>query len=255
MNLIDTHCHLYLFEFDNDINDVFMRAEAAGVKKFFLPAIDSSVMGNLLLMEEKHPGKCYAMAGLHPCSVGENYRTELRLIEELIQLRSFAAIGEIGLDFYWSTAFLTQQYESFELQMEWALQKKWPIVIHTRNAMQETIDFVKPFANKGLRGIFHCFGDSYEKAAQIIDMGFYLGIGGVLTYKKSGLDEVVKQIDLNHIVLETDAPYLTPVPFRGKRNESSYIKIIAEKLAETKNTSAEEVAAITTGNAESIFNV
>ena len=141
------------------------------------------------------------------------------------------------MDFYWDTTFIKQQYEVFETQMQWALNKNLPIVIHTRNAMQQTIDFVKPFAAKGLKGIFHCFGDSYAYAKQIIDMNFYLGIGGVLTYKKSGLDEVMKQIDLKHIVLETDAPYLTPVPFRGKRNESSYIKIIAEKLALLKNIS------------------
>ncbi|HEY2727409.1 MAG TPA: TatD family hydrolase, partial [Parafilimonas sp.] len=170
-----------------------------------------------------------------------------------LQRRSFVAIGEIGLDFYWSTQFLDQQYKAFETQMQWALQKQLPIVIHTRNAMQKTIDFVRPFAAKGLKGIFHCFGGSYENATQIIDMNFSLGIGGVLTYKKSGLDEVVKQIDLKHIVLETDAPYLAPVPFRGKRNESSYIKFIAEKLASIKNISLEEVAAVTTANAEKIF--
>jgi len=253
MQFVDTHCHLYLPEFDNDLDEVIMRAGAAGVKKFYLPAIDSSVSGNLLALEVKYPGKCFAMAGLHPCSVNENYRQELEQVEKLIQKRSFAAIGEIGLDFYWSTVFTAQQYESFEIQMEWALQKNMPIVIHTRNAMQETIDFVKPFASRGLTGIFHCFGGSYENAVQITGMDFYLGIGGVLTYKKSGLDEVMKQIDLKYIVLETDAPYLSPVPFRGKRNESSYIKIIAEKLADIKNIRVEEVAAITTANAEKIF--
>jgi TatD DNase family protein len=255
MQFIDTHCHLYLPDFNNDIEAIFMRAETAGIEKFFLPSIDSSFINDLLQMEETYPEKCFAMAGLHPCSVIQNSLQELDQFYELLEKKSFVAIGEIGLDFYWSTDFETQQYEAFEIQMEWALQKKLPIVIHTRNAMQETIDFVKPFADKGLRGIFHCFGGSYANAEQIIDMNFYLGIGGVLTYKKSGLDEVVRKINMEHLVLETDAPYLTPVPYRGKRNESSYIKIIAEKLAEIKNISVEEVAAITTANAEKIFRI
>ena len=254
MQLVDTHCHLYLPEFEDDLEEVFNRAEEAGVTKFYLPAIDSSVVNDMLAMEKRFPGKCFLMAGLHPCSVNENWEKEIDIVKKSLQKRSFAAIGEIGLDFYWSTDFTVQQYQAFEVQMQLALQNNLPIVIHTRNAMQPTIDFVKPFAAKGLKGIFHCFGDSNEKAIQIIDMGFYLGIGGVLTYKKSGLDEVLKNISLDHIVLETDAPYLTPVPYRGKRNESSYIKIIAKKLAEVKNMSLEEVAAVTTANAEKIFN-
>ncbi len=254
MHFIDTHCHLYLPEFSSDIRGIFSRAKAAGVEKFYLPAIDSSVTEALLAMEKNYPEQCFAMAGLHPCSVNENYHAELDHVNQLLAERTFVAMGEIGLDFYWSTQFVKEQYQAFEKQMEWALEKNMPIVIHTRNAMQQTIDFVKPFAAKGLTGIFHCFGGSYEDAKQVIDMGFYLGIGGVLTYKKAGLDEVLKKIDLSHIVLETDAPYLTPVPFRGKRNESSYIKIIAEKLALVKNVPVEEVAAITTVNAEKIFN-
>jgi TatD DNase family protein len=254
LRFIDTHCHLYLPEFSSDIESVFSRAKAAGVEKFYLPAIDSAVTEALLEMEKNYPGQCFAMAGLHPCSVNENYQDELERVSRSLSERTFVAIGEIGLDFYWSKQFLNKQYLAFEKQMEWALEKKLPIVIHTRNAMQQTIDFVKPFAARGLRGIFHCFGGGYEDALQILDLGFYLGIGGVLTYKKSGLNEVLKKINLSHIVLETDAPYLTPVPFRGKRNESSYIKIIAEKLAAVKNISVEEVAAITTSNAEKIFN-
>ncbi|HVX26933.1 MAG TPA: TatD family hydrolase [Parafilimonas sp.] len=253
MFFIDTHCHLYLPEFKDNLNEIITRAINAGVEKFYMPAIDSSVIESLLATETAYPGKCFAMMGLHPCSVTGNYKEELVTVENWLNKRSFVAVGEIGLDFYWDTTFTTQQYETFEIQMQWALNKNLPIVIHTRNAMQQTIDFVKPFAEKGLRGIFHCFGDTYEKAKQIIDMNFYLGIGGVLTYKNSGLSAVIKQIDMDNIVLETDAPYLTPVPFRGKRNESSYIKIIAEKLAEVKNISLEEVAAITTANAEKIF--
>lgn len=253
MRFIDTHCHLYLSEFKNDLQEVFKRAQATGVERFYLPGIDSSITNDLLSMQKEYPDKCFAMAGLHPCSVNDNYRNELKKIDELLNSKSFMAIGEIGLDLYWSDTFIQLQYEVFEIQMHWALQKNLPIVIHTRNAMQQTIDFVKPFATKGLKGVFHCFGGSYSEARQITDMNFFLGIGGVITYKKSGLDTVMKQIDLNHVVLETDAPYLAPVPFRGKRNESSYIIYIAEKLAEIKNVSLKEVAEITTANAEKFF--
>ena len=193
------------------------------------------------------------MMGLHPCYVKENVQLELDHVKAWLDKRPFVAVGEIGLDFYWDKTFEKQQYEAFDTQMQWALDKNIPIVIHTRNAMQETINRVKPFAQKGLKGIFHCFSGSAESAKQVIDLGFYLGIGGVITYKNAGLPEVLAQIDLAHLVLETDAPYLTPVPFRGKRNESSYLSYIVAALAAAKNTSIEEVAAITTANAQKIF--
>ncbi len=253
MILTDTHCHLYLDEFKDDIDATMKRAGDAGVQKFYLPAIDSRETNNLLLLEKKFPGKCFAMMGLHPCSVKENYKEELEFAATCLTKRKFVAIGEIGLDFYWDTSFMEQQYDAFRTQAGWAIQHNLPIVIHTRNAMQETINVVKEFVPKGVRGIFHCFSGNYENAREIIDAGFYLGIGGVLTYKNSGLAEVIEKIDMKHLVLETDAPYLTPVPFRGKRNESSYLKYIVEKLAMIKNVSPEEVAAITTANAESIF--
>jgi TatD DNase family protein len=253
MQLIDTHTHLYVEEFKEDFEQVIERAIKEGVEKFYLPAIDSPEIESMLSLEEKFPGKCIAMMGLHPCSVKADYEKELAIAEAWLKRRTFAAIGEIGLDFYWDKTFTEQQCNAFNIQMQWALEKNMPIVIHTRNAMQETIDTVKPFAAKGLRGIFHCFGGTYENAMEIIDMGFLLGIGGVLTYKKSGLESVIEKIDLKHIVLETDAPYLTPVPHRGKRNESAYIKIIAAKLAEIKKVFIEEVAVITTANAEKIF--
>lgn len=253
--MIDTHCHLYLEEFKTDITDVIKRAEAEGVNKFYLPAIDSAETENIFLLEKKFPGKCFAMMGLHPCSVKANYLIEISLVEEWLSKRKFAAVGEIGLDFYWDKTFIEQQFEAFRIQIGLSLQYNLPIVIHTRNAMQETIDVVKEFVPKGVRGIFHCFGGSYQNAKEIIDAGFYLGIGGVLTYKKSGLAEVLEKIDLQHIVLETDSPYLTPVPFRGKRNESSYLKFVAAKLAQIKNVPVEEVAAITTANAEKIFGL
>jgi TatD DNase family protein len=253
MRLIDTHCHLYLEDFKSDIANIITTAKAAGVSKFYLPSIDNEVIEAMLALETAYPGECIAMMGLHPCSVKENYKKELHLAEQWLQKRKFVAIGEIGLDFYWDKSFIQQQYEAFEIQMQWALQYQLPIVIHTRNALQETIDLVKPFAAKGLKGIFHCFGGSVEEARQIMDMNFYLGIGGVVTYKKSGLAEVIQQIGLDRLVLETDAPYLTPVPFRGKRNESAYLKYIVEKIAEASNQTAEVVAKITTANAEKIF--
>lgn len=253
MILADTHTHLYLDEFDNDLEEVIKRAENSGIKFFFLPAVDSSTHTKMIEAERRHPGKLFSMMGLHPCSVKENYTEELAVVKDYLQKRTFAAVGEIGLDFYWDKTFTDRQYEAFEIQMQWALDYKLPIVIHTRNAMKETIAAVKPFAVKGLRGIFHCFGDSYDAALQITEMGFYLGIGGVVTYKKAGLENVLDKISIDCIVLETDAPYLPPVPYRGKRNESSYLKIIAERVAEIKNIKPEEVAEITLANAQKIF--
>jgi TatD DNase family protein len=253
MKFIDTHCHLYTEEFNEDIEQVIAKAIKEGVEKFYLPSIDSNEIESMLLLEKKFPGQCIAMIGLHPCSVKANYKDELQIVETWLNKRKFVAIGEIGLDFYWDKTFLAEQYTAFEMQMQWAVEKNLPIVIHTRNAMQETIDAIKPFAVRGLKGIFHCFGGSLDEAMEIIKMNFLLGIGGVLTYKKSGLQAVMEKIDLRHIVLETDAPYLAPVPFRGKRNESAYIKIIAQQLAEIKNVLLEEVAAVTTTNAEKIF--
>jgi len=251
--LIDTHTHLYLNDFSGDIDEVMQRAAEQGVEKFYLPAIDSTETSNLLALEKKYPGKCIAMMGLHPCSVKENYQQELDLVYSRLQKRKFAAVGEIGLDFYWDTTFTSQQYTAFHLQIEWALQFNLPIVIHTRNAIQQAIDVVKEYEGKNLRGIFHCFTGTLQNANDIISMGFYLGIGGVITYKNAGLAEVVKEIDLKHLVLETDAPYLTPVPFRGKRNESSYLKYVVAKIAAIKNISIDEVAAVTTANTEVIF--
>jgi TatD DNase family protein len=255
MILIDTHCHLYSEEFAADIETVIRRAETEGIEKFYLPAIDSTTTAAMLEVEARFPGKCIAMMGLHPCYVKENYRYELKLVEEWLAKRKFAAVGEIGLDMYWDKTHMKEQEEAFRLQIECAIQYNLPIVIHTRNAMQETINIVKEYAPKGARGIFHCFGGSYESAKEIINTGFYLGIGGVVTYPKSGLAEVLQHISLEHVVLETDAPYLTPLPFRGKRNESSYLKYVLAKIAEAKNVTVEEVAAATTANAEKIFGV
>jgi TatD DNase family protein len=251
--LVDTHCHLYLKEFADDIDQVIERAENEGVQKFYLPAIDSTETNNLLSLESKFPGKCIAMMGLHPCYVKENYKEELSHVESWLSKRSFAAVGEIGLDYYWDRNFDEQQKDAFRTQIRWASHYKLPIVIHSRDSLEDCLQIVKEEQDGSLKGIFHCFSGSYELANEIIATGFYLGIGGVLTYKKSGLPELVSKIPMEAIVLETDAPYLTPVPYRGKRNESSYIRFVASKLAEIKSISVEEVARITTANAQRIF--
>lgn len=253
INIIDTHCHLYSEDFENDIGLVVQRAQQAGVRQFYMPNIDSTSITGMLQLEKQFPQVCIPMMGLHPCYVKENYKDELQIVETWLKQRSFAAVGEIGLDFYWDKTFSDQQYEAFHQQIVWAKQYSLPIVIHTREAMHQCIDVVKQHKGERLNGIFHCFGGSVDEAKQIIDLGFYLGIGGVITYKKSGLKETLKEIDLQYLVLETDAPYLTPVPFRGKRNESAYLEYVIETLAEVKNVSVEEVAAITTANANFVF--
>ncbi|MBS1597432.1 MAG: TatD family hydrolase [Bacteroidetes bacterium] len=253
MIFIDTHCHLYLEDFAEDIVEILQKADNEGVKKFYLPAIDSATMPALLGLVKRFPGKCIAMAGLHPCSVKANYKEELKLVEKSLASGNFAAVGEIGLDFYWDRTFEKDQYEAMNMQIEWAIQYNLPIVIHSRESIEQTISVVREKQDGNLKGVFHCFTENYEYAKQIIDLGFYMGIGGVITFKNSKLPEVVSRIGLDHIVLETDAPYLTPAPFRGKRNESSYIKYIAEKLAAVMSISKEEVARITTANAEKIF--
>ena len=253
MHLIDTHCHLYLKEFAEDIAETIQRAEKEGVEKFYLPSIDSTVLEDLMSLEQRFPGKCRGMIGLHPCSVKAGYEAELRQVEDWLGRRPFAAVGEIGLDFHWDRSFEKEQYDAFHRQIEWALHYKLPIVIHSRESMTQSIGVVREHQDGRLRGIFHCFSGDVVTARAVIDAGFYLGIGGVLTYKKAGLAETLQEIDLEHLVLETDAPYLTPVPFRGKRNESSYLKYVVAKLAEVKGVSVEEVARITTANAQKIF--
>ncbi|MDX1940645.1 MAG: TatD family hydrolase [Saprospiraceae bacterium] len=254
MNLIDTHTHLYLPEFDEDKDEMIRRAIEAHVNKMYLPNVDSETIEPMLALEAAYPDHCFAMMGLHPCSVKENYKEELAIVEEWLWKRPFAAVGEIGIDLYWDQTFVKEQKEAFLIQCEWAKKLQLPIVIHTRNATQVAIDLVRTIKDERLYGIFHCFGGTLEEAEAIIDMGFYLGIGGVLTFKKSGLDKIMEVIDLQHIVLETDSPYLAPVPYRGKRNESAYILIIAEKLAEIKGIMVEEVARISSANAKKVFS-
>ncbi len=253
MLIIDTHCHLYTSEFQDDISQVIDRAIMNHVERFYLPAIDSDSTAAMLALEALFPGRCFAMMGLHPCSVKENFEAELDLIRDWFSKRAFIAVGECGLDFYWDKSFVQQQYQALDAQIQLALQYKVPIVLHTRNATRETIDVVKPHIHKGLKGVFHCFGGSTEEAREIIDMGFYMGIGGVVTYKNSGLAALLKITGLSNVILETDAPYLSPAPFRGKRNESSYLKHIVQKIAEVTHQTDIEIAAITTSNAEALF--
>ena len=253
MQIIDTHTHLYADQFKSDRAEVIQHAIEQGVDRFYLPNIDSGSIGAMLDLEAAYPEHCFAMMGLHPCSVNENYKEELEIIKRWLDKRSFCAVGEIGVDLYWDKTFFEQQKEAFLTQIDWALELDIPIVIHSRESTSIIIELLKTIDNSKLRGIFHCFGGSPEEAAAIIDLGFLLGIGGVLTFKKSGLDKTMETVDLQHVVLETDSPYLAPTPYRGKRNESAYTRLVAEKLAAVKNSSLEEVAAITTENALKLF--
>lgn len=254
MSLIDTHAHLYLSEFDQDRVAILEAARAVGVEKILLPAIDSQTHAALVDMEKEFT-MCKAMMGVHPCSVKDNYQQELQCAEQWWGQKNFIAVGEIGLDFYWDKSFMEQQYDAFRVQIEWALAKKVPIVIHSRNACLECVQVIKEYKGRGLTGVFHCFSGSIEEAREIIKLGFYLGIGGVLTYKNAGLGTVLSEVPLEHIMLETDAPYLTPVPHRGKRNESSYLPLVAAKLAEVKGISLEQIAQATTQNASALFKL
>ena len=253
MTLIDTHSHIYASEFETDQFAMFERAEKEGVSIILMPAIDSSTHEAMLRLEKEKPSLCLSMMGVHPCYVKENYREELKIARAYLEKRAFIAVGEIGLDFYWDKTFTEQQYAAFHEQIEWALHFDIPIVIHSRNSTDECIKVVTEHQKGKLRGVFHCFSGDAKQAQQVVDLGFYLGIGGVVTFKKSGLDAVVTSVNMEHIVLETDAPYLAPVPFRGKRNEPSYLKYVVEKLADIKNINTEEIAKITTANAEKLF--
>jgi TatD DNase family protein len=251
--IIDTHCHLYDEAFMEDRSLVIDRAKTAGVKRIYLPNIDGSSIDGMLELETDFPDFCYAMMGLHPCYVKEDFKQELKVMHNWLSIRNFSAIGEIGLDFFRDETFRAEQLEAFQLQLEWAMEKDLPVVIHSRKSLQECIKMIKTIGKGGIRGIFHCFSGSVEEANAIIDLGMYLGIGGVITYKNSGLLEVLHNIGLQNVVLETDAPYLTPVPFRGKRNEPAYTHLIATKIADSLQCSIEDVIQITCKNALQVF--
>lgn len=251
--LIDTHTHLYSSQFDEDRDEIVRRAKENGVQRVYLPSIDSAYYDSMLAMEENDPEWCKLMIGLHPCHVKENYREELDFVEKQLEKRPFAAIGEIGMDLYWDKTFQKQQREALEIQIDWADSYKLPIILHVRNAFDELFEGLEAKKSKNPWGIFHCFSGNLEQARRAISMGFKLGIGGVVTFKNSGLDKVMQEISLEDIVLETDSPYLAPTPYRGKRNETSYISLVVDKLAEIKEVSKEEVIEITGRNAEDLF--
>lgn len=255
MILTDTHSHLYLKDFNNDLDEVILNAVEEDVRYIFLPNIDSSSVDDLNSVCDKYHDICFPMMGLHPTSVKHGYEEELRIIGEHFQGRKFCAVGEIGIDLYWDKTFKKEQEEVFRKQVLIAEKLDLPIVIHSRNSIDIIISILSEMNIPGIEGVFHCFPGNTKQAERIINMGFKLGIGGVVTFKNSGLQKVVESVDLRHILLETDSPFLAPVPYRGKRNESAYIRIIAEKIAEIKQLSLEKVASVTTQSALEMFKI
>lgn len=252
--IIDTHIHLYAEEFNTDREQLINKAIKNNIKKFYLPNIDSESIEVMHALEKAYPENCFAMMGLHPCSVKDNVEDELKLVEEWLAKRKYAAIGEIGIDLYWDKTHFEQQLYAFKKQIDWALQYDYAIIIHCRDAFNEVYECLRSY-QKLPKGIFHCFSGNVEQANQIIDLGnFKLGIGGVVTFKNSGLDKVVKEIALEHLVLETDAPYLAPVPHRGKRNEPGFILEVAKRVAEIKEITMAEVEDVSTENSNFIFS-
>lgn len=253
--LVDTHAHLYEKGFKDDFKEVMARAEARGVKKIFLPNVDSSTAPDLVQLCKAYPERMFGMMGLHPCSVKEDYQEELAKIFAWFEQEKFYAVGEIGIDLYWDKTFLKEQLDAFAFQLHKSMAFNLPVAIHCREAFDEIFEVVSSPEFKSVRGIFHCFSGNEAQAFKLIELGYYLGIGGVCTFKNGGLDVALKNVPLEKIVLETDAPYLAPVPYRGKRNESSYLQEIAQRLADIKETSLAKVAEITTANANHIFGV
>ncbi len=254
--LIDTHSHLYLKEFEADIQDVISAAKQKGVEKILLPNIDSSTVNALNNLCQQFPNFCYPMMGLHPGSVNKDYNKELEIIKDEIDRRDFIAIGEIGIDLYWDSTFIKEQVAAFELQIDWAKELGLPIVIHARDSFEEIFQVLDRKIDDRLSGVFHCFTGQLAEFEKIMSYrNFMFGIGGILTFKNAGLDKIVKQIPLNKIILETDSPYLAPLPFRGKRNESAYVHYVAEKLADVKDASISQIIKQTGSNATDLFNL
>jgi TatD DNase family protein len=254
--LIDTHCHLYLDDFKADLAEVIQRATDNRVQKIFLPAIDTETHEQLNALARLSTDNLQflPMMGVHPCSIKENFEEELKTAEHYLNNGKYCAVGEIGLDYYWDVSFKEQQIYAFEKQLQWSIDRKLPVAIHSRNSTADCITSVTKF-NGTVRGIFHCFSGTTEEAQQVIELGMYLGIGGVVTYKNTNLRDILQEVGLSNVVLETDSPYLTPVPHRGKRNEPSYVKLVAEGIANALEKSIEEVAAITSENALKVFQL
>lgn len=254
MKFIDTHAHIYSRKFEGDREEMILRSQQSGVKRIYMPNIDLDSVEPMLELETRFPGLCIPTMGLHPCDVDPEFETVLGQMKQWIDRRDFAAIGETGIDLYWDKTYFEEQKEALRVQIAWAKAKEWPIILHCRDSLAQTIEVIKDAHDGKLTGIFHCFSGTLEQAHQLIKMGFYLGIGGTVTYKNSGVAEVVKQIGLAAVVLETDAPYLAPVPFRGKRNSPEHIPLIANHVAGVLDCSLSEVAERTTHNAMSVFN-
>lgn len=253
MILTDTHSHLYDIKFVEDRKAVILRAFEENIQRIFIPNIDQNTVKAMMDIVAAYPQKCFPMMGLHPCHVKENYKQELAVIKKHLDAGGFCAVGEIGMDLYWDKTYVENQKIAFRTQIQWAKEKGLPIAIHCRNAFNEIFEILEDEKDEQLRGVFHCFTGSIEQAQRVIDLNFYLGIGGIVTFKKAGLDAVVKEIDLKYLVLETDSPYLAPSPNRGKRNESSYLIHIARKVAELHQVSIERLAQITTDNSIKLF--
>jgi TatD DNase family protein len=254
MSLIDTHAHIYLEEFDADRTDMMHRSAEAGVDKIYMPNVDHTSIDRMLELELKNPNVCIPMMGLHPCYVKKDFEKELYLVEDWLNKRKFSAVGEIGTDLYWDKTFWPQQQEAFKVQVNWAKRFKLPIVIHCRESIDETIALLEPLIEDGLKGVFHCFSGTLTQAEKVIAMGFFLGYGGVATFKNGGQDKVIPHIPLDSIVLETDSPYLAPVPHRGKRNEPAYIELVANRVADLRGISGPEVNQKTSHNANQLFS-
>lgn len=251
--LTDSHIHLYLEQFDNDLDIVIQEAINKKVTRFLLPNIDNDTIEKLISICDKYKNILFPMIGLHPCSVKKNYVRQLEKLYTHINAANFIGIGEIGIDLYWDKHFIQEQKDAFSMQINWSKEHNLPIIIHSRNSFNEIYDILHKDINHNTTGIFHCFSGTYEQAKKIIDLGFYIGIGGMLTFKNSDLSKIIKNIDLKHIVVETDAPYLAPHPMRGKRNEPKFLYIIAEILSNIKKTNISTIARITNKNIDNIF--
>jgi TatD DNase family protein len=252
--LIDTHAHLYSKQFDADLPETMARAFEAGLTHIFLPNVDSTSIDSMLRLEAAYPERCFAMMGVHPCSIGADFEKELDTAKEWLDRRPFVAVGEIGLDYYWSREFVEQQKTAFRTQLDWAKSLGIPVAVHARDSMDDILDILEEKQDGRLHGVLHCFTGDLAQARRALSLGFFLGLGGVLTYPKGGLDDVVRELPLDRLLLETDAPYLAPVPFRGKRNESAHLVHIAQKLSSVLERPLEEIASATSANALRLFD-
>jgi TatD DNase family protein len=253
--MIDSHAHIYSEKFKDDLPATIARAQQVGITKIIMPNTDSESIVGMLAMEQAYPDLCVATIGLHPCYVNENFEKELAIVEDWLAKRTFVAIGEMGLDLYWDKTFYPQQQEAFSIQAAWAKKYNLPLIIHTRECMSETIEIIEKLQDGTLYGVVHCFSGDLAQALRLIELGFVLGIGGVVTYPKAGLQQVIPYLPIEKIILETDSPYLAPIPHRGKRNEPAYTQLVAQKIAELKNISAEEVTTITDQNCVHLFKL